>query len=409
MIQLSTTGWAVAVTNNQLSSALQPLLQTLIVLAGLIAGFFIVLSGVEYITSAGNYQRITHAKKVFKNAILGLILVIASFFILNFLNSAYSAQTVTPLQLAPPLVELQAPAATGLVEQILQTSVGILRHLVATVAEPFINVIEYLSFQTPLLGQNPVVTKLWLVVLGIANSLFVLVVMLLGLQLMSASSLGFAELDFKHLLPKLAAIFLLMNSSLFLIDILINLSNNLLTALWSAAGINNLWDSWSQIAQSGLQAELVSLLLMLVFVVLSACLLIYYILRLMVLSLGAVLAPVVILLQLMPLTKGITITAIKTYLMTIFILFIHGIILALATALAFGSSAQPSWLSLVIGIATLLLMLKAPKTISRWCQVNLNLKGLKHLSYQLVNGISAGLSQIRLNQLVRQYEQKQEN
>ena len=167
---------------------------------------------------------------------------------------------------------------------------------------------------------------------------------------------------------------------------------------------------WAQYAQSGLEAELVSLLLMVIFVALSGFLLIYYLLRLMVLSLGAVLAPLVVLLQLLPVTKGITITAIKTYLMTIFILFIHAIILALATALAFGvpNQEQPGWLSLMIGIATLLLMLKAPKTISRWCQINVSLHGFKTLSSQLMTGVQAGVSHLQGAYLARQFERKGE-
>ena len=72
-----------------------------------------------------------------------------------------------------------------------------------------IDLIKYLSQHTPTLAGNPVVTKLWLTILGIANSLLILVIVLIGLQAISAQSLGLREISFKQFLPKLLAVFIL--------------------------------------------------------------------------------------------------------------------------------------------------------------------------------------------------------
>ena len=397
---LSTSFGGIAVVNVQLTDFLQPLVGALITLAGLTAGFFVVVSGLEYMTSRGNPKRLDHAKRTLKNAALGLVLVIAAAFIFNFLNTAYNAASPTGIDVPPPIVEFnEPPPDEGLAGKILSTASDFLRHIVVSAFDPFLDLIKYLSLRTPLIGSNPVVSKLWLAVLGIANSLFVLVVVLLGFRLMSASTLGFDELSFRQLLPKLAFIFLLMNASLFGIDILISISNAMLDSLWAATGVGDPWTTWQAAGDRSAGAGFISLLLMVLFLILSFLLLVYYILRLVVIYLGAVLAPLVILLQLLPFTKGFTITAVRTYFFTIFILFIHGIILSLASGLLFSLSNDQindqGLLTMIVGIATLTLMLKTPKTIAKWCRVEYSFKPLKNFGGQLASGLAGELDHAR--------------
>ena len=390
----------VAVANVELTNYLQPLVLALITLAGLTAGFFVVISGFEYMTSRGNPKRLEQAKRTLKNALLGLVLVIAASFIFNFLNSAYTSSTPIAQSIPPPLVEINEPLPEGLAGKILGTTADFLRHIITSAFDPFVDLVKYFSFKTPLVGSNPVVSKLWLATLGIANSLFVLVTILLGFRLMSTSVFGFEELSFKHLLPRLGLIFLAMNSSLFLIDIIISISNAMLNALWSATGVGDLWQTWQILGEGGSGASFVSLLLTTLFLVLSFMLLIYYVLRLVVIYLGAVLSPLIVLMQLLPFTKGFTTTAIRTYFYTIFILFVHGLILSLASGLLVSLSSNQvqsfGLLSLVIGIATLTLMLKTPKTIAKWCRVSYSIKPLKDLGSQLATGLTQGLEYARV-------------
>lgn len=388
-----------AVTNVQLTDFLQPLVQTLITLAGLTAGFFVVVAGLEYMTSRGNPKRLNHAKQTLKNAALGLLLVIAAAFIFNFLNTAYNTAAPIGQGMPPPIIEVSEPPTEGLAGKILATASDFFRHIIVSTFDPVIDLIRYLSFKTPLAGSNPVVSKLWLTVLGIANSLFILATVLLGLRLMSASTFGFDELSFRRLLPKLGLIFLVMNSSLLLIDIVISISNAMLDALMAATGVGDPWLTWQALAENGAAASFVSLLLTVLFLILGFGLLIYYVLRLVIIYLGAVLAPLIVLMQLLPFTKGFTLAAIRTYFYTIFVLFIHAVILSLATgllaSLASDQIHDQGLLTLIIGIATLTLMLKTPKTLAKWCRVSYSFKPIKNLGGQIASELSQGLEHAR--------------
>ena len=84
---------------------------------------------------------------------------------------------------------------------------------------------------------------------GIANILFVLVLVLIGFHVMSASALGFDEVEPKHLVPRVAMIFVLMNTSIFLIDGIIALSNALIKAVGLISGSSSVWDTLMKVVE----------------------------------------------------------------------------------------------------------------------------------------------------------------
>lgn len=61
------------------------LIDILLRLIGLVAVVFIIIGGIRYITSQGNAASLTSAKQTIVRAIVGLIIAIASVFILNFI------------------------------------------------------------------------------------------------------------------------------------------------------------------------------------------------------------------------------------------------------------------------------------------------------------------------------------
>ena len=72
---------------NQGLSGIVAWLYTLIVgISGLAAFVMIVWGGVQYMTSAGNPTKTSDAKDKIKMALLGLLLVLASFLILQVIN-----------------------------------------------------------------------------------------------------------------------------------------------------------------------------------------------------------------------------------------------------------------------------------------------------------------------------------
>lgn len=68
------------------------------------------------------------------------------------------------------------------------------------------------------MADNQSVFNFWLAMVGISDVLFIVILALLGFHVMSASTFGFDEIEFKHLLPRIGLVFLVMNTSIFFID-----------------------------------------------------------------------------------------------------------------------------------------------------------------------------------------------
>lgn len=69
-----------------LATYLVALYQTLVGISGIIAGIMIVWAGVKWMTAAGNPERITDARKKIAGAIVGVVLMLGSYVILNIIN-----------------------------------------------------------------------------------------------------------------------------------------------------------------------------------------------------------------------------------------------------------------------------------------------------------------------------------
>ncbi|GAC1500216.1 MAG: hypothetical protein NVS1B10_03600 [Candidatus Saccharimonadales bacterium] len=373
---------------------IQPIIQTLSVIAGLAAVLFMVIGGVQYATSSTDPEKLAHAKRVLKNAAVGLVLVLAASAITSLLTQAYHAPAATNVSTVPALSIVQ-PENTGLslVQVLVKTVTGLLNNIIQSIAAPFLTALGSFSTATPLLAHNTSVFNLWLAIVGIADALFVLVVAFLGFHIMSGSVLGMDELSLTQMLPQLAAIFLLMNSSIFLIDGLISFSNVLIHAVQLGLGQTSVWEVLTGVVKQAGSFGVAALLIMLGFLVLAVVLLIYYVLRLVTLYIGAILAPLVLLLWLIPSFKDFVQTATKTYLSNIFVLFIHVIILGLAASLFSGMNHGPSHspdplMAMIVGIAALLALLKTQGFMMQLSYASVGSRSMRRLGSQFVNGAS---------------------
>jgi hypothetical protein len=372
-----------------------PIINTLCVAAGLICAGFLVNAGIHYMTSSGRPDKLERAKKIMRDAPIGLVIVLSAATLTSILSHAYGSPASNPAEHLPTLIAIQ-PASTSLslVDVLIKAITGLLQSVVDSIGKPFMNALAYFTSSTPLMAENTSVFKLWLALVAIADALFVLAVSLLGFHVMSASTLGLDELDFKHLLPQFGLIFLLINSSIFAIDAIISLSNGMIDALHAGFGNINTWSSLSDVAKQSGGMGLAALLIMVVFLVLAFILLVYYVGRLVTLYLGAVLAPVLLLLWLMPSFKDFATSAIKTYLSTIFVLFVHVVILLLAASiLETLNSASPNKspdpiMSLVVGMSTLVALIKTQGVMAQLNYASVGPKSLRKLSSQFMNGLS---------------------
>jgi hypothetical protein len=387
--------FALSPTASTMEGVVKPIMTVLIIIAGLCCVLFLSIGGINYMSSSGQPEKLAHAKKVIRNSILGLIIVLAAATLTAILTQEYGSSSGTISQSVPSLNAIKpASSSFSLVELITKAIIGVLQNIVSSVAAPFINALQFFTTSTPLMAANPSVFNLWLAVLAIADALFVLVVAALGFHLMSAASLGIGEIELKHLLPQITFAFLMMNSSIFVIDTIIGLSNGMIDALRAGFGGISVWQTLIGLTQQAGGFGLAALLIMVVFVIMSVILLVYYVGRLVTLYLGAVLAPLVLLLWLLPGFKDFAANAAKTYLTTIFVLFVHVIILELAasifeTIITNGPSktADPL-MALVVGLSTLVALLKTQGVMTQLSYASIGPRAIRRLSAQFVDGVS---------------------
>lgn len=382
-----------ATTNVDIQNYLRPIMVSLIGLAGVVSAFFLVTAGIAYMTSKGSPEKLEHAKKVLKNAMIGLVIVIAAGTISAILSNAYQSGSGTTLENIPSLTPVDtADDGAGLTEVLLKAIVGLFKKIIETAGKPFISALDYFTHSTPLMADNPSVFKMWLAVLGIANSLFVLVVALLGFHVMSAASLGFEELEFKHLLPRLGLTFLGMNVSIFAIDFIISLSNAMIGAIESAFNSLSVWDALKAVVSQAGGQGIVALLIMVVFLVLATILLVYYVMRIVTLYVGAILSPLVVLLSSVPGFRDFSATATKAYITNIFVLFVHVIILMLAATLFVGlnkggDNPFDPVMTMIVGVAAILSLLKTQGAMMQLSYVSVGPRALRKLGGQFMNGV----------------------
>jgi len=378
-----------------ITSYVSPLITTLSVIASLIFVGFLVNGGIQMMASSGKPEQLEHAKGIIRNALIGLVIVIAAGTMTSILANTYKTSGNTTTKEIPALIEIKPAETSGsLVDILVDAVVGLLKNIIESAAKPFISALNFFTKSTPLMATNASVFNLWLVVLSIANVLFILVVILLGFHVMSFASFGLQEIEFKHLIPQLILIFLLMNSSIFLIDGIIGLSNAMIKALLAGFNSSSVWDSLSAVASNAKDLKLAALLIFIVFIVLTVILLVYYVMRLVILFIGAVLAPLVLLLWLIPSLKDFAGSAFKTYLTTIFVLFIHVVILALAASIFSGmtindsSKALDPIMSMLVGVATILALLKTQGVMAQLAFASSSARMARKLGGQFVNGVS---------------------
>lgn len=390
LLQVAVTSMA----GNVLQGYLQPVISTLSVFAGLISVLFIVIGGVLYSTSSGNPEKLDYAKRILKNALVGLVLVIAAATLASLLTHAYHAPASNAFSTVPSLGSVE-PQKTGLsiTAVIIKAVTGFLNNIIQSIAAPFLKALASFTSATPLVATNTNVFNLWLIIVGLADSLFVLIVAFLGFHIMSASMLGIDELSLKQMLPQLAAVFLLINCSIFLIDGLISFSNVLIRALQAGLGNVSIWNVLTEVVKQAGGFGVAALLIMMGFLVLAVVLLIYYVLRIVTLYIGAVIAPLVLLLWLIPAFKDFAQAALKTYLSNIFVLFVHVIILGLAASLFAGMSNGPTHtpdplMAMIVGIAALIALLKTQGFMMQLSYASVGTRSMRNLGRQFVSGAS---------------------
>ena len=151
------------------------------------------------------------------------------------------------------------------------------------------------------------------------------------------------------------------------------------------------------VKQSGTQG-LGALLMMIAFLIFSVILLVYYVGRLVTLFIGAVLSPIVAMVWLIPGFRDFAETAFKTYFITVFVLFVHVVILQLSASLftgmakSSGNDFPDTLMAMVLGLATILVLLKTQGVMMQFSYVSMGARNMRKL---FMNGVSYLTGQTR--------------
>lgn len=361
------------------------------------AVFFLIRGGYVYITSSGKPDALEDAKKTIRNALIGLVIILASSAFVSLLTGALIGYTGGTSTATLPITQIESVAPRdGLTQVLIDAVNGFIQNIVESSTKPIVDGIMTFLSTTPSLLANATIVKFWLIMLGIVDSLFVLVVALLGLQFMSASTFGFEEIEFKHLLPRIGLAFLGANTSLFLADYAIQASNALVSGVISATGgLNHAWIT-NAITISSITngtAPFIILIFLLIFLIVAIVLLLMYISRLIIICLGAVLSPFVFLLSAIPKTADFAEMAIKGYFVSVFTIFVHVVTIQLAgTFLTLPEQTNNSLISVAVAIGLLLTLLKIPSFMMQLILFSRSVGAVRHMGSQITNVLSTDSS-----------------
>ncbi len=386
---------AFAASNPEVDHFASDAMTAILALAGTAVVFFLVRGGYLYITSTGHPAALEDAKRTIRNALIGLVIVIAASFMTNLLSESLmqssTGGSATALQLSP----ITPVQQTGTLTQILLDAVsGFLQNIIGSVTRPILDGIVWFLTSTPSLSGNSVVFNFWLVIVGITDSLFALAIALIGFRVMSASSFGFEDVPLKELLPRIAMAFLLANTSIFWIDWIIELCQTLVNAvLHATGGLSGAWiiNAFDPAALLSNTTALITLIFAILFILLAVVLLIFYISRLMILAFGAVISPLLCLLSLSTKMSDLVANAVKIYIVTIFTVFLHVVIIQLASAFLTvpGQIGDNPIIGILVGVALFSVLLKSTSVTVQLAMSSQAGNTLKKFSTQIINVLSS--------------------
>lgn len=383
-----------ATTNSEISTFTNQTLSTLLIFATAAATFFLVRGGYMYITSTGKPDALEHAKLTVRNALIGLVIVISAAVLSSLLQGAFDtpSQGTSSAQLNLSPIQPVQPS-DGLTQVLLDAIAGFLQNIVQSATKPLTDGIITFLTNTPSILTNSVIFNFWLVMVGITDSLFVLVIALLGFHFMAASSFGFEEIEFKHLLPRIGLAFLGANMSIFLCDWIVLSCNTLIKAVLNATGgLNSAWiqNAFTPASIVTNSTPLITFIFMILFIIVAIVLLLFYVTRLITIALGAVMSPLIFLLWAIPKFADFAEISVKAYITAVYTVFVHVVIIQLAASFltVSGQSGTNSLISILVGIGLLFTLLKTPSIMMQLVFYNTGRGMVRKIGGQIMNVIS---------------------
>jgi hypothetical protein len=371
-----------------LKSSISPLFSTMITIAAVLCVLFIVFGGYYYMTSAGNPEKLERAKKTLRNAFIGFVIVLSAGALVAIMQNAYSTKPANSVQITAQQPKVEESVGIG--DVVNEAIKGFVKGIVDSIGKPIVDALKQFTTATPLMAQNGSVFNLWIVMVAIADVLFLLVIGLIGFRIMSSSVVGFEDVDIRSLIPQIILVFIIANLSIFAIDAIITVSNAMIQALLIGMSNEIIWTALGGLIAGAATVNIGILLFIAIAIILAVMLLIYYLKRLIILYIGAVLSPLIVLLWLLPSFRDFAISAAKMYITTIFVLFVQVVVLMLAVSLFSGliqGEGNP-FMTALLAIATLSVLLSTNRTMNQLTMMSAGSQGMRRLGNTFVRGVS---------------------
>lgn len=74
--------------------------------------FFLIYGGISFITSGGDKQKVVNARHKLTFAVVGLIVVLFSFFIVNFIGQLFGVEPLGHIPTTPPVCNSEGTCIT---------------------------------------------------------------------------------------------------------------------------------------------------------------------------------------------------------------------------------------------------------------------------------------------------------
>ncbi|MCG3755856.1 hypothetical protein [Amycolatopsis sp. Poz14] len=177
--------------------------------------------------------------------------------------------------------------------------------LVTSAMDPVLDLVARTSMTTPDLAGNPQISQLWDITRWVANSLFILFVVIGGIVVASHETLQ-TRITLKETLPRIVVGFIAVNASLSLIGLAITTANGIAIGILSGDGAGGVTagvkdEIHRQLEKGGIFTILVALVVLVLAVVLLAL----YVVRLAVTIVIVVAGPPALVCHASPYTDGI--------------------------------------------------------------------------------------------------------
>lgn len=367
----------------------------MITVAAVLCVLVVIFGGYYYMSSGGNPEKLERAKKTLRNAFVGFVVILGAGTLVAVMQNAYSSRPVAPTQITAQQPKVEASVGIG--DVVNEAIKGFVKGVVDSIGKPIVDALKQFTTATPLMAQNGAVFNLWIIVVAIADVLFLLVIGLIGFRIMGASVLGFEDVDIRSLIPQIILVFITANLSIFAIDAIITVSNAMIQALLIGMSNDIIWTALGGLIATAAAVNIGVLLFIAIAIILAVMLLIYYLKRLIVLYIGAALSPLIVLLWLLPSFKDFAVSSAKMYITTIFVLFVQVVVLMLAVSLFSGlvqGEGNPFMTSL-LAIATLSVLLSTNRTMNQLTMMSAGGQGVRRLGNTFVRGVSHVASSIK--------------